>query len=148
MGKWSQIWSRWTGRGESSASGGGSEAERGDSWRAPVSRRLKTYSAENGFAYQYVSIGSRETGSGLEFGFDISADRVSWGQVVVELTYPVLEEAAGRIGRELSSSERFGVAKIGMLRELDRREGGGIPPNKVKVDSTELASILEFLGVS
>lgn len=78
--------------------------------KPPVSRRLKTYSADTGYVYQYRSTGSR----GDLYFFELSYDMATWSAFSVEL--PVGSATA------LTGSERFGVAKVIFMRHLDNAQ--------------------------
>lgn len=85
---------------------------------APAVRRLKTYSAESGFVFQYVYEGSRELEGDREFVFSASHDR--------ETYYPVrvIVGAAARgvwesANRPLSVHELYGIAKLALMSGFD-----------------------------
>jgi hypothetical protein len=85
---------------------------------------MKTYSAQSGYVYQYFYEGQRPLGSGsqmvTEYVFSVSADRARWRPVSV-----LLGGAAAawqrRHGRELSSTERYALAKMALFQALDER---------------------------
>lgn len=90
---------------------------------APAVRRLKTYSAESGFVFQYVYEGSRESAEAREFVFSASHDRAAYLPVQVILTRAACEpwESANR---PLSAHELYGVAKLALLSGFDRADPG------------------------
>lgn len=103
---------------------------------APAVRRLKTYSAESGFVFQYVYEGSREQQGDLEFVFSASHDRETYYPVRVILS------AGARGGwesanRPLSVHELYGIAKLALMSGFD----GADPRNwdrRVEPDAEEV----------
>ncbi len=89
-------------------------------------RRMKTYTAETGYVYQYYFVGKRAAGGGdgegpaEEFIFDASADRKTTFAVSVLLPQAALKEWAAAHGRPLSDSEQYAAAKLCLLRGFDQ----------------------------
>ena len=85
--------------------------------------RPRTYSADSGYVYQYAFSGFRRirrSGENyIEYVFDVSGGREPAVAVSVLLAETRLAEWSG-VGRELTASERYGVAKLAMKAELDR----------------------------
>jgi hypothetical protein len=90
---------------------------------APPVRRIKTYSAQSGYVYQYSYEGQRRATKegGVEFAFLSSADRKSWHavSVVVDQCSVVGWERAH--GRTLSSNEWYALAKMSLFAAFDAR---------------------------
>src|ERR1700704_2041847 len=93
---------------------------------APAVRREKTYSAESGYVYQYFYEGQRaakrQSGSGTQFVFHVSADRKSSFPVSVFVSDSALEVWETEHDRTLSSTERYAVAKMALFQAFDQRE--------------------------
>ncbi len=88
-------------------------------------RRMKTYTAETGYVYQYYFVGKRavagEDGQGAaEYIFDASADRKITFAVSVLLPQAALQAWASAHGRPLSESEQYAAAKLCLLRGFDQ----------------------------
>jgi hypothetical protein len=116
---------------------------------APAVRRLKTYSAQSGYVYQYYYQGHRpfRSGreSGVEFVFSVSADRKSWraaGVVVSDDAIRAWEEAHAR---GLSSTERYAIAKMALFQAFDERPAPA--PMKVRVRNADVEAIIEALNL-
>jgi hypothetical protein len=105
----------------------------------PAVRRLKTYSAESGYVYQYHFEGRR---SGTEFVFSTSADRKTWRDVSVRIPEGGLVVRE----RELTSTDRYAVAKIALFAAFDRCESPADLPNPVEVGERELEEVADRLG--
>lgn len=114
----------------------GSEPLRG----APPVRRLKSYSAESGYVYQYFYEGYRGVDAGTEYVFQVSADRKSWFAVTVRIP----ESSVAEWG--LSGTERYAVAKMALFQAFDERAEPGAMREAVVVRAADAAGILEKLG--
>lgn len=107
-----------------------------------AARRLKTYSAESGFVYEYVFVAEAELG---RYQFDISWDRKSFHRITIQIDPGVLRQAAGR---ELTTVERYAVAKIALRHALDECDAPEtmLPP-LTRPDRDRLAEILVRLDL-
>jgi len=100
---------------------------------APEVRREKTYSSDTGYVYQYFYEGyreaSRESGEGIEFVFSVTADRKTRHPVRVFIGNESLAEWSREYSRELTHTEQYAIAKMGLFQAFDEREelyrGGG-----------------------
>lgn len=117
---------------------------------APAVRRMKTYSAQSGYVYQYFHEGQRQysTGdeSGLEFVFSISADRKTWRPLSVTLSEADLLAWQEAHDHELSSTERYAVAKMALFQALDERPTPADMTQTVRVRPADVDAIAETLG--
>lgn len=90
--------------------------------RVPSSGRPRTYSAESGYVYQYSFIGFRRVDSRadarFEYVFELSTGRMPPVGLNVILKDVLLRESIAA-ERELTASERYGVAKLALKRALD-----------------------------
>jgi len=84
--------------------------------------RLKTYSAESGYVYQYTFAGQRTRESGTEYVFEVSRDRSCRFRASIFVANAVTRSWQETHGRELISGERYAIAKLALQRFLDRRE--------------------------
>jgi hypothetical protein len=115
----------------------------------PAVRRMKTYSAQSGYVYQYYFEGYRPVPgaqSGTEFVFQISADRKDWRGISVHVSDGALTAWEAAQSRQLSATERYAIAKMALFQAFDERE-----PVKMKdpvhVREADLAAILESLDL-
>ena len=118
---------------------------------APAVRRLKTYSARSGYVYQYHYEGHRrlhaDRDGGVEFVFSVSADRKSWhavGVVVSDGAIRAWEEARAR---QLSSAERYAIAKMALFQAFDERPTPALMKDPVRVRTADLEAIIEALDL-
>lgn len=106
----------------------------------PVRPRLKTYSAATGHVYQYVFAGQRHHNSAVEYVFDVRPGR----STQVRTRVIVLDEAIQ--GRNLTSSMRYGVAKLALRNAFDTRTPEAIE-KEIAPGADEVREILEELGI-
>lgn len=118
---------------------------------APAVRRLKTYSAQSGYVYQYFYEGHRPFGgggeSGTEFVFSISADARNWHPSSVMLGDGAVHAWESAHQRELSSTERYAVAKMALFQAFDERATPALMKEEVRVRNADVEGIVERLGL-
>jgi len=123
--------------------------------RPDAVRRVKSYSAADGYVYQYYFFegnrAQRGARAGGEFTYVISADRQSAFPFKIFVHQSALDSWAAQNGRSLSSSEEYAVAKMRLFQAFD--EGAvkavpvGQPPREVTVDASNLEELLGQLGI-
>ncbi len=115
---------------------------------APAVRRTKTYSAASGYVYQYVYEGLRRLKKPKceEYVFSASAGRAPWMQVSVTLPDDTLARWQAARSRELSSTERYAIAKLALLRSFDDAAVPEALASRTSVTAAALDAIAETLG--
>ncbi|HWN74329.1 MAG TPA: hypothetical protein VNO13_01210 [Candidatus Udaeobacter sp.] len=118
-------------------------------------RRIKSYSAANGYVYQYyfyelnrISAAGRAAG---EFVYAISADRGASFGLRIFVMQAALEAWATANGRALTSSEEYAVAKMRLFQAFDE---GVVPLTaeaarevRLVVDESNLEAMLRLLNI-
>jgi len=123
--------------------------------RPDAVRRVKSYSAANGFVYQYffyeVNRINGETGESGEFTYAVTCDRRSMFGVRILVRQSALADWARQNGRPLTSSEEYAVAKMRLFQGFD---AGEVPPNvepdsaiTLVVDGSNLEGLLQTLNI-
>lgn len=116
----------------------------------PAIRRMKTYSAQTGYVYQYYYEGHRPFRAsgedGEDFVFQISADRKDWNPIAVRVPGSAIRPWEETHSRELSSTERYAVAKMALFQAFDERPPAQMK-NEVNVRPADLQAILETLDL-
>jgi hypothetical protein len=119
---------------------------------APAVRRQKTHSAESGYVYQYFYEGqraaSRDGAAGTQFVFSVSADRKSSFPVSVCIADAALESWQREQGRQLSSTERYAVAKLALFQAFDQRPDPAAMSEEIPVSAGDVAAFLATLDIS
>jgi len=123
--------------------------------RPDAVRRVKSYSAADGYVYQYYFFegnrAQKEGRPGGEFTYVISADRRSAFPFKIFVRQSALDAWAKQNGRSLTSSEEYAVAKMRLFQAFD--EGSVQPPpegqqaREVVVDESNLEDLLGKLGI-
>jgi hypothetical protein len=123
--------------------------------RPDAVRRVKSYSAADGFVYQYYFFeGNRAQRGGRpggEFTYVVSVDRETAFPFKIFVQQSALESWAAQNGRPLSSSEEYAVAKMRLFQAFDegavRASLNGEPPREVIVNEANLEQLLGQLGI-
>ena len=112
--------------------------------------RMKSYSAMSGYVYQYVFIGQRaarrERRGGMEYAFAVCHDRKTHHQVWVFVADESVAAWSADNGRELTNSERYGVAKMALRNAFDERTPANIL-EPIAPGPEDVRAILEELDV-
>lgn len=118
-------------------------------------RRIKSYSAANGYVYQYyfyelnrVLVNGKPAG---EFVYAISADRGTTFGLRIIVMQAALDGWAKANGRALTNSEEYAVAKMRLFQAFDE---GVVPLTaeaareaRLAVDETNLEELLKTLNI-
>lgn len=117
---------------------------------APTIRRMKSYSAESGYVYQYFYEGQRPFRSGAEGGneyvFTVSADRKTFHPVSVLVGDAALAGWEQTRGHALSSTERYAISKMALFQAFDERETPDLMKQDVRVRAADVEAITATLG--
>jgi hypothetical protein len=123
--------------------------------RPDAVRRVKSYSAADGYVYQYYFFegdrAQRHGSQGGEFTYVVSADRRSAFPFKIFVQQSALDAWAKLNGRPLSSSEEYAVAKMRLFQAFDdgsvKPAPQGQQPEEVLVDESNLEEMLGRLGI-
>jgi hypothetical protein len=123
--------------------------------RPDAVRRVKSYSAADGYVYQYYFFegnrAQRGGSAGGEFTYVISADRHSAFSFKIFVQKSALDAWATQNGRPLTSSEEYAVAKMRLFQAFDEGSVQGSPEagqaGEVVVDDSNLDELLGQLGI-
>ena len=123
--------------------------------RPDAVRRVKSYSASNGYVYQYcfyeVNRITHEGGPAGEFIYAISADRKATFPLRIVVMQAALEAWAQANGRALTSSEEYAVAKMRLFQAFDEGEVPVTAPAaeelRLLVDESRLEDLLRMLNI-
>ena len=117
----------------------------------PAIRRLKTYSAQSGYVYQYFYEGHRDSQfageSGVEYVFSLSSDRKSWNPVSVLVADAALATWQLSHQRDLSPTERYAIAKMALFQACDERATPELMKQEIRVRTADVEAIVETLGL-
>ena len=116
-------------------------------------RRVKTYTAQTGYVYEYYFVGKRDAlgddplAPSTEFIFDVSPDRKNVFAVSVFLLPRALESFAADRGRDLSDPEQYAAVKLCLLQAFDEIPNMLQDGRRLTVDTVTLLALLESVGI-
>lgn len=112
-------------------------------------RRIKTYSAQSGYVYQYYFGESRVRRrlwgpARTLFAFNVSSDRKNYTAIEITVEASALEAWEKAHGRKLTDTEKYAAAKMGLFRAFDESNS----PEQlrhIRIDASNIESLLEPL---
>ena len=116
-------------------------------------RRLKTYTGQTGYVYQYYFVGKRPAlqndpeAPSTEYIFDVTSDRKTTFSVSIFLPPRSLEAWATTRGRSLSDPEQYAAAKLRLMQAFDEVPDMLHDGRRLRLDAELLFTLLESLGV-
>jgi hypothetical protein len=112
--------------------------------------RPRTYSADSGYVYEYWFAGFRRVRrSGdvfVEYVFEVSGGRTARSALSILLPERRLREWVER-DRDLTASERYGIAKLTLKRALDRFPDPRSLTSEVVPERGEVREIADILDL-
>ena len=116
-------------------------------------RRLKTYTGQTGYVYQYYFVGKRAALEGdpeapsTEYVFDVTSDRKTTYAVSVFLQPQALEAWLAARGRALSEPEQYAAVKLRLMQAFDEIPNMLQDGRRLRLDAELLMALLESIGV-
>ncbi|MFZ0039138.1 MAG: hypothetical protein WAK91_17065 [Candidatus Acidiferrales bacterium] len=116
-----------------------------------VVRRIKSYSSATGFVYQYqfheVKPAARGGAAGNEYIYYVSVDRKTMFPIRILVRADAMETHGARIGRKLTGTEEYAVAKMRLFQAFDELENFSTTRPNLVVDSSNLESLFAQLDL-
>src|SRR5579863_257304 len=110
--------------------------------RPEAARRVKTYSAATGYVYQYYFYEVQKTrrgfAPGTEYVYMVSADRKKSFPVRIFVRRDAEEKWARKVGRALSGTEEYAIAKMRLFQAFDEIDNLEAHTTDVVVDESNL----------
>ena len=116
-------------------------------------RRVKTYTAQTGYVYQYYFVGKRPAidsdpeAPSTEFIFDVTSDRKTIFAVSIFLRPEALSAWAMKRGRTLGESEQYAAVKLRLMQAFDEIPDMLNHGRRLRLESDELPVLLDSIGV-
>ena len=112
-------------------------------------RRMKTYTGDTGYVYQYYFVGQREAlnDPATEYVFDVSSDRKTTYSVSVFLLTQAVIEWEARHGRKLVDAEKYASVKMRLLRAFDEVEKMLEDGRRLLISPEDMEELLAKVGV-
>lgn len=122
--------------------------------RPDAAHRIKSYSSETGYTFQYyfyeVNKSRRGFAAGNEYVFMISADRKTMFPLRIFVRANAVRRWGRQVGRPLSGTEEYAAAKMRLFQAFDEVEAlAQSPPQlpELEVDSSNLDDLLRRLDI-
>ena len=116
-------------------------------------RRMKTYTGETGYVYQYYFVGKRAALPGApeapatEFVFDVTPDRKTMFAVSVFVKAEAVAAWSAAHGRALNETEQYGAAKMRLFRGFDQIEKLREEGRSLLIEPADIEGLLAPLGL-
>lgn len=112
-------------------------------------RRMKTYTGQTGYVYQYYFVGSRPAlnAPATEYVFDVSSDRKTTYSVSIFLLTAAVEEWQRTHGRKLVDAEQYAAVKMRLFRAFDEIENMFANGRELTIAADDMEGLLADLGV-
>jgi hypothetical protein len=116
-------------------------------------RRIKTYTGQTGYVYQYYFVGKRRAleddaaGPATEYVFDVTSDNRKLFAVSVLLQDDAVRSWAGLHGRDLVEAEQYAAAKLRMLQAFDEMPDMAGEGRRLLVDPAAISELLDSIGL-
>jgi len=116
-------------------------------------RRLKTYTGNTGYVYQYYFVGKRPAigrpgdSPTTEYVFDVTSDRKSTYAISIFLSRSVSDAWAAAHGRSLTDAEQYAAVKMRLFQAFDELDDLSNQGRTLIIDSGALDAALSTLGV-
>lgn len=116
-----------------------------------AAHRIKSYTSETGYVYQYyfyeAQKAQRGLASGREYVYMVSADRKTMFPIKVFVRHDAMQSWSRATGRELSGTEEYAAAKMRLFQGFDEVEDFAASRPELIVDDSNLAALLEKLDL-
>ncbi len=116
-------------------------------------RRMKTYTGQMGYVYQYYFVGKRPAlgdapeAPATEYIFDVTADRQSFFAVSIFLRQQAVASWAAGHGRELTDAEQYAIGKMALFRGFDEVEALAASARRFVVSAEEIDGLAGALNL-
>ncbi len=116
-------------------------------------RRMKTYTGQTGYVYQYYFVGKRSAmgdaaeAPATEYVFDVTADRQTFFAVSIFLGQQAKASWAASHGRELTDAEQYAIGKMALFRSFDEVEGLAGSARRFVIGAEDIDGLAEQLNL-
>ena len=116
-------------------------------------RRMKSYTAQTGYVYQYYFVGQREAlasdpeSPATEYIFDVTSDRKTMFAVSVFLGPSATQAWSDARGRDLSQPECYAAVKLRLMQGFDEITNMLQSGRRLRVEAAEICDLLDSIGI-
>ncbi len=118
-----------------------------------TTRRMKTYTGQTGYVYQYYFVGDRPAlpedpdAPAMEYVFDVTSDRKTMFSVSVLLRDDAVADWEREHGRPLTATERYAAAKMRLFQGFDEVEKMQEAGRRLVIGGHAATELLSQIGV-
>jgi hypothetical protein len=116
-----------------------------------IVRRVKSYSSESGFVYQYQfhdAVPAERNGEpGNEYIYYVSADRKTMFPLKIFVGRNTREDCARHLGRTFTGTEEYALAKMRLFQAFDETEDLVTTKPELVVDGSNIEALLSRLDL-
>jgi hypothetical protein len=116
-------------------------------------RRMKSYTAQTGYVYQYYFVGQREAllsdpeSPATEYIFDVTFDRKTTFAVSVFLGPAATQAWSIARGRALSHPECYAAVKLRLMQGFDEITDMLQTGRRLRVEAAQICDLLDTIGI-
>jgi len=116
-------------------------------------RRVKTYTGQTGYVYQYYFVGQRDAlpsdpeSPATEYIFDVTSDRKTTFAVSVFLGPAASDTWARGRGRALTQPECYAAVKLRLMQGFDEIDDMLQSGRRLRVEPAEICDLLDSIGI-
>jgi hypothetical protein len=116
-------------------------------------RRMKTYTGQTGYVYQYYFVGKRAAANNepeapaTEYVFDVSSDRHTFFAISIFLQEQAVRSWVAGHGKELTEAEQYATGKMALFRAFDEVENLASSGRRFAVGAEDIESLAELLNL-
>jgi len=116
-----------------------------------AAHRVKSYTSETGYVYQYyfyeAQRARRGFSAGREYVYMVSADRKTMFPVKVFIRQDAIQKWGRAAGRELTGTEEYAAAKMRLFEGFDQLEDLATTRPELIVDESNIGALLAKLDL-
>lgn len=116
-----------------------------------AAHRVKSYTSDTGYVYQYYFYEAQKTQRGLsagrEYVYMVSADRKTMFPIKVFVGHDAVRKWSQAAGRELTGTEEYAAAKMRLFQGFDEMEDFATSRPELVVDDSNLTGLLAKLDI-
>ncbi len=109
--------------------------------------RVKTYSSQTGFAYQYQFLSHEASAHAERYHFSATQNRQTAIQITIALPHPALRSWEEAATRSLTPTERYAIAKMALFGQFDIAASPEELQQPFSVDAAQVRDIVEALDL-
>jgi hypothetical protein len=118
-----------------------------------TTRRIKAYTGQTGYVYQYYFVGQRQAleddaeAPATEYIFDVTSDRKTMFAVSVFVPPEAPQAWSANRGRSLSEPELYAAVKLRLMQAFDEIPDMLNQGRRLRLEAETLVALLDSIGI-